>query len=96
MTKIILTNLVGSYPLRVYVSDIYGGNESFLGQINTSFTGSTEYNLPIVFDNAPQVTIKIIDSNNMVDPEKLKIYSNRHGVDYKTLLSLAAIKPKDN
>lgn len=64
MTKIILTNLVGSYPLRVYVSDIYGGNDSFLGQINASFTGVTEYNLPIVFDNAPQVTIKIIDSLN--------------------------------
>jgi hypothetical protein len=66
MTKIILTNLVGSYPLRVYVSDIYGSNESFLGQINTSFTGSTEYNLPTVFDYAPQVTIKIVDSFNEI------------------------------
>lgn len=66
MTKIILTNLVGSYPLRVYVSDIYGGNELFLGQINSSFTGSTEYNLPIVFDYAPQVTIKVIDSFNEI------------------------------
>ena len=68
MTKIILTNLVGSYPLKIYVSDVYGGNESFLGQINTSFTGTTEYNLPIIFENAPQVTIKVIDSlNKMVE-----------------------------
>lgn len=76
MTKIVLTNLVGSYPLRVYVSDVYGGNEAFLGQINTSFTGTTEYNLPIVFQNAPQVTIKIIDSLNKLVERQLNCKFN--------------------
>jgi hypothetical protein len=38
---------------------------------------------------------EIIDQNNMVDPSKLKNYSNKHGIDFKTFSNLAATKSKN-
>jgi hypothetical protein len=76
MTKIVLSNLVGSYPLKIYISDVYGGNETYLGQVNSYFSGTTEYNLPLVFATAPQVTIKIIDSLNEFIERKLNCQFN--------------------
>ena len=64
MTSIILNSITGlTYPYDVYVCDVYGNNCGHIVQINTPVPASVEIVLPIPFDMAPAVGIKIITSD---------------------------------
>ena len=64
MTSIILNSITGlTYPYDVYVCDVYGNNCGYIVQINTPVPASVEIVLPIPFDMAPAVGIKIITSD---------------------------------
>lgn len=67
MTQIRIDIITGAtYPVDVYVSDVYGNNQSFLGTISAGpIPPQVTYQpLPSIFDTAPQVMLKVIDSND--------------------------------
>lgn len=53
-------------PVDVFVSDIYGGNQTYLGTINSVVPPTVEFTIPSpsVFDNTPQLKIILQDSNS--------------------------------
>lgn len=53
-------------PVNVFVSDIYGGNQLFLGTINSAVPPTVEFTLPSpsVFDGTPQLKIILKDSES--------------------------------
>ncbi len=55
-----------SLPVDVFVTDIFGGNQTFLGTINSPVPPTVEYVLPSpsVFDGTPQLKIILQDSNS--------------------------------
>lgn len=64
MTLIEITNITGvTFPYQIYVCDVYGNQCVLLGTINTTVPPTNSFLLPIQFNNAPAVGIKIISSN---------------------------------
>jgi hypothetical protein len=70
MRQIRITDITGvTYPVNVYVSDLNGNNESFLGTI-TSATAPNPYftnvtyttQIPSIFNTAPAIMLTMIDS----------------------------------
>lgn len=77
MTNIIFTSLSGQTPLNIYVSDAFGGNETYLGQVNTlPIVGSLSFNLPNIFISAPQITIIVQDNTGCRTSKKHNCYIN--------------------
>ena len=77
MTNIIFTSLSGDTPLSIYVSDAFGGNEAYLGQVTTlPLAGDISYELPIIFNSAPQVTIIVEDNTGCRTSKKYNCYIN--------------------
>lgn len=68
MTQIRITNISGgTYPISVYISDSLGNNEVLLGTINPGpVPPVVTYNstVPPIFSTAPQILLKLVDSNN--------------------------------
>lgn len=63
MTQIRIVSFSGTPPLDIYISDYYGNNKTYLGQI-TGLTPPTIYEYPpSIFDYAPQVFITLSASN---------------------------------
>ena len=72
MTSIQLNSITGlNYPYDVYVCDVYGNNCGFISTISTSVPAPVEIVLPIPFNYAPAVGIKIITSDGC---EKFIVY----------------------
>lgn len=64
MTSIILNSISGlTYPYDVYVCDVYGNNCGYVVQIDRNVPSPVEIALPIPFNLAPAVGIKIITSD---------------------------------
>jgi len=77
MTNIIFTSLSGETPLSIYVSDAFGGNETYLGQVTTlPIVGEVFFNLPEIFHLAPQVTIIVEDNTGCRTSKKYNCYIN--------------------
>ena len=77
MTNIIFTSLSGETPLNIYVSDAFGGNETYLGQVNTlPIVGGLSFDLPEIFHLAPQVTIIVQDNTGCRTSKKYNCYIN--------------------
>lgn len=68
MTQIRITQITGgTFPISVYISDVYGNNETFLGTITPGpVPPEVDYTaeIPAIFNNAPEVILKMIDANN--------------------------------
>ncbi len=68
MNQIRINNISGgTYPISVYIADSLGNNETFLGVINPGpVPPVVTYNstIPSIFYTAPQILLKLIDSNN--------------------------------
>lgn len=68
MNQIRITQISGgTFPIDVYISDVYGNNQSFLGTINSGpVPPVVKYNsqIPAIFNTAPEVMVTLIDSNN--------------------------------
>ena len=68
MTQVRITNISGgTYPISVYISDVYGNNSTLLGTITPGPVPPTvEYNttIPSIFNTAPQIMLTLVDANN--------------------------------
>ena len=68
MTQVRITDISGgTYPISVYLSDIYGNNQTLLGIINPGpVPPIVSYNstIPTIFNTAPQVMLTLVDNNN--------------------------------
>lgn len=64
MAFIEISSITGVSPYEVYVSDIFGNNETFVGSFSGTVPPSIYFDLPFLFDTAPIVLIKVIDANN--------------------------------
>ena len=57
----------GTYPISVYISDIYGNNSSLLGTISSGPVPPMVYFnsvIPSIFLGADQIILRLIDDNN--------------------------------
>ena len=68
MTQVRITDISGgTYPINVYIADVYGNNQTLLGTINPGpVPPIVEYNtvIPPVFNTAPQIMLLLTDANN--------------------------------
>jgi hypothetical protein len=67
MTQVRITEISGgTFPISVYISDIYGNYETFLGTISGEVPPQVEYNtvIPPIFQTAPEILLKMVDANN--------------------------------
>lgn len=67
MIQVRITEITGgTYPIDVYISDVYGNNQTLLGTINPGpVPPIVEYNtvIPSIFDTAPQIMLTLTDNN---------------------------------
>ena len=67
MTQVRITEISGgTYPIDVYISDVYGNYQTLLGSINTGPVPPTvEYNttIPSIFNTAPEIMLTLTDNN---------------------------------
>lgn len=66
MTQVRIDSISGgTYPISVYIADYYGNNSFLLGTISGGPVPPTvTYNsvIPSIFNTAPQIMLKLIDS----------------------------------
>lgn len=55
----------GTSPINVFISDINGNNETFLGIINGTVPPEIEFNtvIPAIFQTANEILLKMVDDN---------------------------------
>ena len=91
MTQIRITEISGGdYPISIYISDIYGNYNTLIGSINEGPVPPTvKYNtvIPEIFQTAPQIILKLIDSNNC---QVLKILDCTFGCEFQIIIELAS------
>jgi hypothetical protein len=80
----------GTFPISVYIADVYGNNQSFLGVINSGpVPPVVTYNstIPTIFNTAPQIMLKLVDSNGC---ETFKILDCTFGCAFEITIQLAS------
>ena len=89
MTQVRITEISGgSYPISVYISDVYGNNETLLGVIDPGPVPPTvKYNavIPPIFENSPEIMLKLVDINNC---EIFKILTCTFGCAFEIIIEL--------
>jgi len=66
MTQIRIYFISGaSFPVQVYIADVYGNNQSLIGTITSAVPPEVDFNstIPPIFNTAPAVMVKLIDSS---------------------------------
>ena len=67
MVQVRITGITGgTYPISVYISDVYGNNSTLIGSINPGPVPPTvSYNtvIPSIFSTAPEIMLTLTDSN---------------------------------
>lgn len=91
MTQVRITEISGgTYPINVYISDVYGNNQTLLGTISAGPVPPTiEYNtvIPSIFSTAPEIMLKLVDSNNC---QIFKILQCTFGCSFQITIELAS------
>ena len=68
MTQVRITEISGgTYPISIYIADVYGNNNTLLGTISSGpVPPVVEYNtvIPSIFQTAPQIMLTLTDSND--------------------------------
>ena len=68
MTQIRITEISGgTFPVTVYISDVYGNNQTLIGTISSGpVPPVVEYNtvIPSIFSTAPEIMLRLVDGNN--------------------------------
>jgi len=68
MVQIRITEVSGgTFPINVYIADVYGNNNTYLGTIDPGpVPPVVTYNsiIPSIFSTAPQIMVILEDSNN--------------------------------
>ncbi len=64
MTQIRIEAVTGTTPINVYISDVYGNNESLIGTITDTglIPPAALFYPPSLFNNAPAVMVTLIDN----------------------------------
>lgn len=65
MNRLIFVGLTGTTPFDVYVSDIRGENSTLLGTISSTIPPNQTFQPPNIFNNIPEILVKLVDSNNI-------------------------------
>jgi hypothetical protein len=67
MTQIRITEISGgTFPISVYISDVYGNNKFLIGTINEGpVPPVVTYNsvIPSIFNTAPEIMLTLLDNN---------------------------------
>jgi hypothetical protein len=79
MAMIEIISITGTSPYQVYVSDVYGNNEYFVGTISGAVPPTENFYLPTLFNNAPAIMLTITDANGC---SKFKILQCRYGCGF--------------
>jgi hypothetical protein len=91
MNQVRITEISGgTYPISVYISDVYGNNQTLLGTISSGpVPPVVEYNtvIPSIFSTAPEIMLKLVDSNNC---EVFKILQCTFGCAFEITIELAS------
>lgn len=88
MTQIRISAVSGAVPINVFISDIYGNNQTFLGTItNTGVIPPDAYFYPpSLFNSAPQIMLTLVDNNGC---EKFRILDCTFGCGFTISVELA-------
>ena len=91
MTQVRITEISGgTYPISVYIADVYGNNNTLLGTISSGpVPPVVEYNtvIPSIFQTAPQIMLTLIDANNC---QIFKLLDCTFGCTFQITIELAS------
>lgn len=91
MTQVRITDISGgTYPINVYIADVYGNNQTLLGVINPGpVPPIVEYNtvIPPIFETAPEIMLLLVDANNC---QVFKILQCTFGCTFQITIELAS------
>ena len=91
MNQVRITEISGgTFPISVYISDVYGNNQTLLGTINSGPVPPTvEYNtvIPSIFNTAPEIMLRLIDNNGC---DIFKILQCTFGCAFEITIELAS------
>lgn len=91
MTQVRITDISGgTYPINVYIADVYGNNQSLLGVINPGpVPPVVEYNtvIPPIFETAPEIMLLLVDANNC---QIFKILQCTFGCTFQITIEMAS------
>jgi hypothetical protein len=91
MVQIRITNISGgTYPINVFLADVYGNNQTFLGTIDPGpVPPAQQYNstIPSIFETAPEVMLLLVDDNNC---SVFKILDCTFGCAFEITIELAS------
>jgi hypothetical protein len=79
----------GTYPINVYIADVYGNNKSLLGTISSGVPPTVEYNsvIPSIFYTAPEIMLILSDSSGC---EVFQILDCTFGCAFAITIELAS------
>ena len=91
MTQITITDISGgTYPISVYIADVYGNNRYLLGTISSGpVPPVVQYNsvIPSIFNTAPEIMLLLVDDN---DCEIFKILDCTFGCTFNITIELVS------
>ena len=80
----------GTYPISVYIADVYGNNRSLLGVISTGPVPPTVYYntvIPTIFNTAPEIMLLLVVDN---DCEVFKLLDCTFGCAFEITINLVS------
>jgi hypothetical protein len=91
MTQVRITEISGgTFPINVYISDVYGNNQTLIGVISSGTVPPTvKYNstIPEIFNTAEEIILKLTDSDEC---EIFKILQCTFGCAFEITIELAS------
>lgn len=89
MTQVRITEISGgTFPVSVYISDVYGNNKFLLGTINSGTVPPVvTYNstIPPIFNTAPEIMLTLLDDNGC---EIFKILDCTFGCAFNIIIEM--------
>ena len=91
MTQVTITDISGgTYPISVYIADVYGNNSYLLGTISPGPVPPTVYYntvIPTIFNTAPEIMLLLVDDN---DCEMFKILDCTFGCAFNITIEMVS------
>jgi hypothetical protein len=90
MIQVRITSISGgTYPINVYIADVYGNNKSLLGTISSGVPPTVSYNsvIPAIFQTAPEIMLILTDSSGC---EVFQILDCTFGCAFAITIQLAS------
>jgi hypothetical protein len=91
MTQVTITDISGgTYPISVYIADVYGNNRYLLGTISSGpVPPVVQYNsvIPTIFNTAPEIMLLLVDDN---DCEVFKILDCTFGCAFEITIEMVS------